>query len=207
MAISIKRLLGLSILAMFVGQGPAFAHHVMGGELPETFLQGLLSGLGHPVIGLDHLGAIVGVGILAAIAGRSVGLVLAFSAAMIAGVGVHLAKVDIPVSELLVGLSTLAIGALVIARRSIGAAAAASLFTIAGLLHGYALGESIIGAQASPLVAYLAGLLVIQTLIGAAAYAVTKRAMTLRPASLTAAGVLVVVLGGVSTAVAASALI
>lgn len=206
MAISIKRLLGLSILAMFVGQGPAFAHHVMGGELPETFLQGLLSGLGHPVIGLDHLGAIVGVGILAAIAGRSVGLVLAFSAAMIAGVGVHLAKVDIPVSELLVGLSTLAIGA-VIARRSIGAAAAASLFTIAGLLHGYALGESIIGAQASPLVAYLAGLLVIQTLIGAAAYAVTKRAMTLRPASLTAAGVLVVVLGGVSTAVAAGALI
>jgi urease accessory protein len=175
--------------------------------MPETFLQGFLSGLGHPVIGLDHFGAIVGVGILAAVAGRSVGLVLAFSAAMIAGVAVHLANVDIPVSELLVGLSTLAIGGLVIARRSIGTTAAAALFAVAGLLHGYALGESIVGAQTSPLVAYLLGLLVIQTLIGAAAYALTKRVMTLRPASLTAAGLLVVVLGGVSTAVAAGALI
>ncbi len=207
MAVSIKRLVGLSMLATFVGQTPAFAHHVMGGKLPETFLQGFLSGLGHPVIGLDHLAAIVGVGLLAAIAGRGVGLVLAFSVAMIAGVGVHLAKVDVPVSELLVGLSTLTIGALVIARRSIGTAAAALLFAVAGLLHGYALGESIVGAQTSPLFAYLAGLLVIQTLIGAGAYAVTKRVMTLRPASLTAAGLLVVLLGGVSTAVAASALI
>jgi urease accessory protein len=207
MTVSLKRLLGLSLLAMFVGQSPAFAHHVMGGKMPETFLQGFLSGVGHPVIGLDHFGAIVGVGILAAIASRSVGLVLAFSAAMIAGVGVHLAKVDIPVSELLVGLSTLAIGGLVVARRSIGTATAVSLFAIAGLLHGYALGESIVGAEASPLVAYLAGLLVIQTLIGAAAYGVTKRVMTLRPATLTAAGLLVAVLGGVSTAVAASALI
>lgn len=207
MAVSIKRLVSLSMLAFFVGQTPAFAHHVMGGKLPETFLQGFLSGLGHPVIGLDHFAAIVGVGLLAAIAGRSVGLVLAFSAAMIAGVGVHLAKVDVPVSELLVGLSTLTIGALVIARRSIGTAVAALLFAIAGLLHGYALGESIVGAQTSPLFAYLAGLLVIQTLIGAGAYVITKRVMTLRPASLTAAGLLVVLLGGVSTAVAASALI
>jgi urease accessory protein len=207
MTVSIKRLVGLSALAMVAGQSPAFAHHVMGGKMPETFLQGLLSGLGHPVIGLDHFGAIVGVGILAAIAGRSVGLVLVFSAALIAGVGVHLAKVDIPVSELLVGLSTLAIGGLVLMRRSIGPGMAAALFAIVGLLHGYALGESIVGAEASPLVAYLAGLLVIQTLIGGAAYSLTRRIGAVRPAGLTAAGLLVVLMGGVSTALAASALI
>ena len=78
MAVSIKRLVGLSVLALFAGASPAFAHHVMGGKLPETFLQGLLSGLGHPIIGLDHFGAIVGIGILVAIAQRSVGLVLVF---------------------------------------------------------------------------------------------------------------------------------
>jgi urease accessory protein len=207
MTVSIKRLVGLSLLAMFMGQSPAFAHHVMGGKLPETFLQGLLSGLGHPVIGLDHFGAIVGVGILAALAGRSLGLVLVFSAALIAGVGLHLAKVDVPVSELLVALSTLAIGALVLLRRSISPAAAASLFAVAGLLHGYALGESIVGAEASPLIAYLAGLLVIQTLIGVAAYVLTKRVGSVRPAGLRAAGLLVVLMGGVSTALAAGALI
>ena len=207
MAVSTKRLVGLSVLAMFAGASPAFAHHVMGGKLPETFGQGLLSGLGHPVIGLDHFGAIVGVGILAAIAGRSVGLVLVFSVALMAGVGLHLAKVDIPASELLVGLSTLAIGALVIVRRSIGPAMAAALFAIAGLLHGYALGESIVGAEASPLIAYLLGLLIIQTLIGVAAYTLAARAGAWRPAGLTVAGLLVVLLGGVSAAMAAGALV
>ncbi len=69
-----------------------WAHHVMDGKMPETFLQGLLSGFGHPVIGVDHLAAIVGVGILAALAGRSAAVVLAFSVAVIAGVGLHLAR-------------------------------------------------------------------------------------------------------------------
>src|SRR5215510_12231222 len=32
----------------------AFAHHVMGGKTPSTFVEGLLSGVGHPVIGPDH---------------------------------------------------------------------------------------------------------------------------------------------------------
>jgi urease accessory protein len=207
MAVSIKRLVGLSVLALLVGQTPAFAHHVMGGKLPESFLQGLLSGLGHPVIGLDHFAAIAGVGLLAAVAGRGVGLVVVFSAALIAGVGLHLAKADIPASELLVGLSTLAIGGLVMLHRSIRPMTVVAMFAIAGLLHGYALGESIVGAEASPLLAYLAGLLIVQTLIGVGAYALTRRIGTVRPVGLTAAGLLVVLLGGVSTAIAANALI
>src|SRR5262244_1869797 len=39
---------------------PAFAHHLMGGRMPSTFVEGLLSGLGHPVIGIDHLAFLVG---------------------------------------------------------------------------------------------------------------------------------------------------
>ena len=37
------------------------------------------------------------------------------------------------------------------------------LFALAGLLHGYALGESIVGAEPAPLAAYLIGLAVIQS--------------------------------------------
>ena len=40
----------------------AWAHHFMDGGLPQTFAQGLLSGLGHPVIGLDHAAFIVAAG-------------------------------------------------------------------------------------------------------------------------------------------------
>jgi urease accessory protein len=196
----------LAVLAiMMVIAEPAWAHHVMGGKLPQTFLQGLLSGLGHPVIGIDHLAAIVGVGILAALVGRSAAVVLAFSVAVIAGVGLHLAKIDLPASELFVGLTTLLIGALVIARRSMGAGAAALLFAIAGLVHGYALGESIVGAEASPLIAYLLGLLVIQTAIGISVYAAVRSlaGWPARTAGLTVVGVLVALAGGVATAAAA----
>ena len=38
---------------------PALAHHPMGGTTPTTFMQGLLSGIGHPILGLDHLAALI----------------------------------------------------------------------------------------------------------------------------------------------------
>ena len=199
-----SRRLGVLAITMMIAE-PAWAHHVMGGKLPQTFLQGLMSGFGHPVIGFDHLAAIVGVGILAALAGRSAAVVLAFSVAVMAGVGLHLAKIDLPASELFVGLTTLLIGALVIARQSMGAGVAALLFAIAGLVHGYALGESIVGAEASPLIAYLLGLLVIQTAIGISVYAAVRSLARwpARTAGLTAVGVLVALAGGIATAVAA----
>jgi urease accessory protein len=168
-------------------------------------MQGLLSGFGHPVIGIDHFAAIVGIGILAALAGRSAAAVLAFSVAVIAGVGLHLAEVGLPASELLVGLTTLLIGALVILRRSMSAGSTMLLFAVAGLVHGYALGESIVGAEASPLMAYLLGLLVIQSAIGVSVYAAV-RALGFWPArvtGLTVVGVLVALAGGIATATAA----
>lgn len=199
-----SRRLGVLAIAMMIAE-PAWAHHVMDGKLPQTFLQGLLSGFGHPVIGVDHLAAIVGVGILAALAGRSAAVVLAFSVAVIAGVGLHLSRIDLPASELFVGLTTLLIGALVILRQSMSAGRALLLFAIAGLVHGYALGESIVGAEASPLMAYLLGLLVMQTAIGVVVYAAV-RSLSRWPArttGLTIAGVLVAIAGGIATAAAA----
>ncbi|WP_421994592.1 HupE/UreJ family protein [Reyranella sp.] len=203
--VSSTRRLGALALTLIVAAPPAWAHHVMGGEMPETFLQGLLSGFGHPVIGIDHLAAIVGVGILAALSGRSAAMVLAFSVAIIAGVGLHLQGVDLPAGELFVGLTTLVLGGLVILRPSMPAGAAALLFAVAGLVHGYALGESIVGAESAPLFAYLLGLLIVQTAIGVAVYGAT-RAMTGWPArvsGLTAAGAAVALAGGIATAQAA----
>jgi urease accessory protein len=192
--------------AAMLAPGEALAHHVMGGKVPVTFMQGLLSGLGHPILGLDHLAAVVGVGILAALLGRRVRPVLAFSAAMIFGVVLHLASANIPAAELLVGLSTLVIGGLVALRLSLGALPMAILFAAAGLVHGYALGESIVGAEASPLGAYLAGLLVIQTVIAVAAYAATIRIQHRAPAfdraGMAAAGAIIALIGAATAAAA-----
>jgi urease accessory protein len=46
-------LIGALVVVCLLAE-PAFAHHPMGGLTPATFADGLLSGLGHPVIGLDQ---------------------------------------------------------------------------------------------------------------------------------------------------------
>ena len=56
----------------------AQAHHVMGGRTPETFMQGLLSGLAHPVIGLDHLAFIVAMGVAAGVATLNLAIPVVF---------------------------------------------------------------------------------------------------------------------------------
>lgn len=53
-----KRFL-LSPLLVLLAPDAAPAHHLMDGALPATPWQGLLSGLAHPVVGLDHLAALV----------------------------------------------------------------------------------------------------------------------------------------------------
>lgn len=153
---------------------PAFAHHVMGGRMPATFSDGLLSGLGHPVIGLDHFAAVVAVGCLAAAHRAGVMLALGFVLAMIAGVAAHLQGATLPGGEILVALSVIVLGGILLTQRQLSAAAALALFAAVGLLHGYALGESIYGAEQTPLAAYLIGLAVIQGAIALAALRVAR---------------------------------
>ena len=56
---------GLFLASIALLIDPALAHHVMGGQVPVTFRDGLLSGLAHPIIGIDHFAAVVAVACLA----------------------------------------------------------------------------------------------------------------------------------------------
>jgi urease accessory protein len=166
--------LGLGLVASAFGVAPAFAHHVMGGGTPATFGEGILSGLGHPVIGLDHLAAVVAVGCLAAAHRSASALAVAFVLAMVGGVVLHLHGTTVPGAEILVALTVLALGVLMVVRRDMSAGAAVALFAMVGVIHGYALGESIYGAERTPLYAYLLGLAVIQIAIALAAVHLTR---------------------------------
>jgi len=64
-----------------------------------------------------------------------------------------------------VALSVLLAGILIVRGRALPTAAWTALFCAAGLFHGYAFGESIYGAETSPLGAYLIGLVVIQSVL------------------------------------------
>src|SRR5262245_39738421 len=78
---------------------PALAHHLMGGVLPGTAWQGLLSGLGHPIIGIDHFAFVVGVGLMSQLAGRLALLPLLFIVGTVLGCFVHVAAVTVPLAE------------------------------------------------------------------------------------------------------------
>jgi len=194
--------LAASLIALVAFADPAFAHHVMGGRQATTFGEGLLSGLGHPVIGLDHFAAVVAIGCLAAAHRAGSMLVVGYVVAMMLGVALHLTGATVPASELLVALTVLALGFVLLLDRGMSAAAALTAFALVGLIHGYALGESIYGAERTPLVAYLIGLAVIQSAISLGAMliarAVIRRAdvVTLRLVGAGIAGIGVAIIVG-----------
>ena len=166
--------LASSLILLVLGSAPALAHHVMGGRTPATFTEGLLSGLGHPVIGLDHFAAVVAVGCLAAAHRVASALAIGFVLAMMAGVALHLHGTTVPGAEILVALSVIFLGAFMLRGRDVATATAFGLFAVVGLIHGYAFGESIYGAEPTPLYAYLLGLAVIQGAIALTAMQVTR---------------------------------
>ena len=173
--------LASSLILLVLGSAPAFAHHLMGGRTPVSFTEGLVSGLGHPVIGLDHFAAVVAVGCLAAAHRVAPALAIGFVLAMMAGVALHLRGATVPGAEILVALSVIFLGVFMLRGRNIAASVAFVLFAVVGLIHGYALGESIYGAEPTPLYAYLLGLAVIQSAIALAAMQIA-RVMARRPA-------------------------
>jgi urease accessory protein len=73
--------------------------------------------------------------------------------------------VDIPLSEVGIALSLVAFGWLLVRASVAPSVLSAFVLAAAGLLHGYAYGESIVGAETTPLGAYLLGLVVIQAAI------------------------------------------
>jgi urease accessory protein len=160
---------GLFLAAVALSIDPVLAHHVMGGRMPATFADGLLSGLGHPIIGLDHFAAIVAVACLASVHRAGWLLVVGFVVAMIAGAAIHVRGAAVPAAEIMVALSVITLGMVSLRDRSLPAGAALGLFAAVGLIHGYSLGESIYGAESSPLVAYFIGLAAIQTAVALAA--------------------------------------
>lgn len=188
----------LAILAL--SAEPAFAHHLMGGRTPSTVLEGVLSGLGHPVIGLDHFAAVVAVGCLAAAHRAGPALAIAFVLAMIAGVGVHLHGTTVPFAEILVALTVIGLGAIMLLDRPVSAGVAMTSFALVGLVHGYALGESIYGAEPTPLYAYLFGLAVIQSAIALGAMS-AARILARRTADVSATRLIGAGIAGVGLAV------
>jgi urease accessory protein len=156
---------------------PALAHHPLGGRLPGNGFEGFLSGLAHPIIGLDHLAFIVAVGLLATLKRQGVLMPIAFVVTAMIGTGLHLMQFSLPAAEFFIAASVLLFGSLLAVKQSVNVWGVVGLAAIAGLFHGYAYGEAVFGAEMSPLIAYLTGFTVIQLIVAMIAFWVGRTAL------------------------------
>ena len=152
-----------------------FAHHVLDGDTPSNFFEGLLSGVAHPVIGVDHLAFLIAMGIAAAFMPRSLVTPLVFVISTVVGCLLSVAGVIFPVSEIVITASVVVVGAMVLSGHRFPAMLYIGLFAAGGVFHGWAYGGAIVGAEATPLLAYLLGFACIQYVIAVIAGTVVKR--------------------------------
>ena len=170
---------GFAAILFLFFSAPAFAHHPLGGRLPANFFEGIMSGLGHPVIGFDHLAFIIASGLIAL--GFTAGIIIpiAFVIATGIGAGIHLVSIDLPVPEIVIAASVVLFGVLLIINQQ-KTSSNYNLITIAlaglaGIFHGYAYGEGIFGAEPTPMVAYLIGFIIVQLAISLATYVLASQ--------------------------------
>jgi urease accessory protein len=133
---------------------PAFAHEQVG------VAGGLASGLLHPLTGMDHLIAMVAVGIWGAQLGAPAIWVLpiTFPVVMAFGGVLGVLRIALPVPEVVIALSALVLGAAVAMRLRLPFAAAAVVVAVFAVFHGHAHGAEL-PSSANPL-AYGVGFVV-----------------------------------------------
>ncbi|MEY3445341.1 MAG: hypothetical protein RIR45_96 [Pseudomonadota bacterium] len=120
---------------------------------------GLVEGLLHPFTGLDHLAAMLAVGLWSALTARRVWTApLAFAAMLVAGALMGLAGISSPAVEPMIAASLLALGLLVAVRTRLPAALAAGLVGGFAVFHGLAHGAELAGGGLW--IAPLAGMLI-----------------------------------------------
>lgn len=152
----------IAATAALMTPAAAFAHTGLG----ET--GGLVHGFMHPVGGLDHVLAMVMVGLLAAeIGGRALWLVPAtFVAVMALGGALGVAGLPLPFVEIGIALSVVVLGGMVALSRETSMLAASGIVGLFAVFHGYAHGAEM-PADADGL-AYAGGFMAATALLHAA---------------------------------------
>lgn len=151
---------------LFLGSGSALAHGGLGGG---QFLAGFV----HPLSGLDHLLAMVALGVYAA--GRSGppswALPGGFVLAMVAGAALGVAGVAVPGVEAGIATSVLVLGLLLALLIRLPLGVALPLIALFALFHGHAHGTEM-GSGA--LTAYAAGFTLATVVLHAAGYQIAR---------------------------------
>ncbi|MFC2969886.1 HupE/UreJ family protein [Acidimangrovimonas pyrenivorans] len=132
----------LLALALAVTASPALAH------IAPLAHGSVAAGLEHPVTGPDHVLAMVAVGLWAAMAGGRAlwALPATFVGAMVAGYGLALAGVALPMVEPMILASVILLGGMLAFAARLPLGASVAMIAAFGLAHGAAHGAEVGGA-------------------------------------------------------------
>lgn len=169
-----------------LASGSAAAHSLDAGG------GGLAAGLAHPFLGLDHLLAMLAVGLWAVEhSGRARWAIPgAFAGATTVGAALAAAGIVLPAAEVAIAVSVVILGLLVAARHTPSLPAAMALAGAFAVFHGFAHGMEM--QQATAPLAAVAGFVVGTTLLHAAGFlsgVAMRRALPWAGAGIAASGV------------------
>lgn len=126
----------------------ASAHVGVDGTVAHQHV-GFMQGLAHPFTGLDHLAAMVAVGLWSASAARGgrdlMWAPLGFAAMLLAGALAAMAGLRVPAVEPMIAASLLVIGLLAATRLRLPGPVAAALVGVFAIFHGAAHGQELAG--------------------------------------------------------------
>ncbi len=172
MRISLKSV--LAVLAAFASALPMLASAHVGADGAAHHDVGFVQGFLHPFTGLDHLAAMVAVGLWSALIARNARDTLwapiGFAAMLLAGALVGLAGVRVPGVEPMIAASLLVIGLLVVTRLRLPGPAAAAVVGAFAVFHGVAHGYELAGDHGAA--AAIAGMVAATAMLHAAGIAI-----------------------------------
>jgi urease accessory protein len=128
------------------GSALALAHTGNDGASHHGIVDATAAGCTHPFTGLDHLAAMVALGVWSALTARRVGLApLAFANALLVGALLGFVGISVPAVEPMIAASLLVLGLLVASRAALPAALGVTIAASFALFHGVAHGQELSG--------------------------------------------------------------
>ena len=194
-----SKLIKIAVLAASAGlSSAAFAHTIT--QTGSTAFSSFSAGFAHPFSGLDHLAAMLAVGLWSALTARRAGsdllwapagfMVLLFAGALAGLTGSHIATAAV---EPMIAASLLVTGLLVLTRWRLPGLLAAALVGVFAVFHGLAHGQELAGHSAAW--ATLAGMMVATAVLHSAGIGMGWALRQTSQWPSRAAGASVVVLG------------
>lgn len=153
-------ILGFSLLffAFTFTSVPVLAHHPWEGERENLNLfQAFISGLAHPILGLDHLLFFISVGLLGGLS-PLIRVPFLITLGLLSGIASLFLPI-FPGSEILMGVSI--IFSVLVALKRLPLV----VIPISIACHGFVLAKAMIGLEPTPLISYFIGVLLVEIFI------------------------------------------